>query len=155
MGNLLASSVVGGMSVVVLALVLLPGVVKKQFSALHNVNLIVLLVLTFQWLLLSVSLASESDLRGLIGDANPAGLEFFGLDSNLEYLATLPFLLFEAFRIMFAVITPVWMTRAFVRPKRLKNKSPQKRGLNRHTRQKYFFALSSRQMCASPDAHGP
>jgi Amt family ammonium transporter len=72
------------------------------------------------WVLVGFSLAFGPDVTGLglIG-----GLDFFafqnvGLEPSTVYATTIPFVLFGAFQLMFAAITPALITGAFAERKR-------------------------------------
>jgi len=64
------------------------------------------------WVLYGYSLAFGPDVNGLIGSLDWAGLAGVGLEPG-EYSATIPHLLFCAFQLMFAVITPALITGTF------------------------------------------
>lgn len=64
------------------------------------------------WVLYGYSLAFGPDVNGVIGNLEWAGLAGVGLEPG-PYSATIPHLLFCAFQLMFAVITPALITGTF------------------------------------------
>lgn len=69
-------------------------------------------VVTIIWVIYGYSLAFGPDVGGLIGNLDWAGLAGVGLEPG-KYSATIPHLLFCAFQLMFAVITPALITGTF------------------------------------------
>ena len=69
-------------------------------------------VVTIIWVIYGYSLAFGPDVNGLIGNLDWAGLAGVGLEPG-KYSATIPHLLFCAFQLMFAVITPALITGTF------------------------------------------
>ena len=69
-------------------------------------------VVSIIWVLYGYSLAFGPDVNGLIGNLDWAGLAGVGLEPG-KYSATIPHLLFCAFQLMFAVITPALITGTF------------------------------------------
>ena len=75
------------------------------------------------WVLIGFSLAFAPDanifgIPGLIGGLDFAGFMNVGLTPSLIYGTTIPFVLFAAFQLMFAAITPALITGAFAERKR-------------------------------------
>lgn len=71
-------------------------------------------VVTLIWILGGFSLAYGSDNFGIIGSFNQFfAMKSVGLAPNLNYGATIPFVMFFAYQLMFAVITAPLMTGAF------------------------------------------
>ncbi|CAN5268715.1 ammonium transporter [soil metagenome] len=72
------------------------------------------------WVLLGFSLAFGPDVGGLglIGGLDFVGLSNVGLEPNPDYAPTIPFVLFAAFQLMFAAITPALISGAFAERKR-------------------------------------
>ncbi len=72
------------------------------------------------WVLVGFSLAFGPDVGGLglIGGLDFVGLSNVGLAPHPEYAATVPFVLFAAFQLMFAAITPALISGAFAERKR-------------------------------------
>jgi Amt family ammonium transporter len=69
-------------------------------------------IVTIIWVLYGYSLAFGPDVNGLIGSLDWAGLNGVGLAPG-KYSATIPHLLFVAFQLMFAIITPALITGTF------------------------------------------
>ena len=69
-------------------------------------------VVSILWVLFGYSLSFGPDLGGLIGNLEWAGLAGVGLEPG-PYSDKLPHLLFSAFQLMFAVITPALITGAY------------------------------------------
>jgi Amt family ammonium transporter len=73
------------------------------------------------WVLWGYSLAFGPDTgQGLIGGLDWVGLEGVGGAPSDTYATTIPHLLFMAFQMMFAIITPALITGAFAERKRFK-----------------------------------
>src|SRR6187551_1777257 len=75
------------------------------------------------WVLIGFSLAFAPDanilgIPGLIGGLDFAGFMNVGLTPSATYGPTIPFVLFAAFQLMFAAITPALITGAFAERKR-------------------------------------
>jgi len=72
------------------------------------------------WVLLGFSLAFGPDVNGagLIGGLDFVGFANVGLEPRPEYAAGVPFVLFAAFQLMFAAITPALISGAFAERKR-------------------------------------
>lgn len=69
-------------------------------------------VVSIIWVLYGYSMAFGPDMGGIIGDFSWAGLNGVGLEPG-KYSATIPHLLFCAFQLMFAIITPALITGTF------------------------------------------
>ncbi len=65
------------------------------------------------WVLGGFSLAFGPDWHGIIGNLSYFGLQGVGMAPNPAHGATIPFLVFFAFQLMFAIITPALVTGAF------------------------------------------
>ncbi|MHB9133673.1 MAG: ammonium transporter [Armatimonadota bacterium] len=63
-------------------------------------------VISIQWVMFGYSLAFGPSIHGIIGSLTWAGLNGVGVDPNPAYAGTIPHLLFMAFQMMFAIITP-------------------------------------------------
>lgn len=72
-----------------------------------------LAIVSVVWVLLGFSLAFGTDIGGLIGGLNFAGFNGVGQEPNADFSATIPFLAFAVFQLMFAAITPALITGAF------------------------------------------
>ncbi len=72
------------------------------------------------WVLVGFTIAFGPDVAGvgLAGGLDFAGFVGVGLEPNPAYAATIPFVLFGAFQLMFAAITPALITGAFAERKR-------------------------------------
>jgi len=84
---------------------------KNVLSTLLQ-SFICLGVVSIIWVLYGYSLAFGPDVGGFIGNLDFAGLAGVGLEPG-PYSDTIPHLLFCAFQLMFAVITPALITGAF------------------------------------------
>lgn len=87
---------------------------KKNVVSTLNLSIIVIGLLSVQWVLIGFTLAFGPNIGGLIGGLSYLGLEGVGAAPNPDYAGTIPFLLFAAFQMMFAIITPALITGAFV-----------------------------------------
>jgi Amt family ammonium transporter len=92
---------------------------KKNILSTLNLSFIMMCLISIQWLVYGYSLAFGPDIGGgLLG-----GLEFVGFQGvgaePLEGM-TIPHMLFAAFQMMFAIITPALITGAFVERVRFK-----------------------------------
>lgn len=87
---------------------------KKNVISTLNLSIIVMGLLSVQWVFFGFTLAFGPNLGGLIGGLDYLGLNGVGAAPNADYAATIPFLLFAAFQMMFAIITPALITGAFV-----------------------------------------
>ncbi|HIJ77723.1 MAG: ammonium transporter [Desulfobulbaceae bacterium] len=70
-------------------------------------------IVSIIWVLYGYSLAFGPDVGGFIGNLDLAGLKNVGLTPGPGAEATIPHLLFCAFQLMFAVITPALITGTF------------------------------------------
>lgn len=66
------------------------------------------------WVIIGYSLSFGGNLGGIIGTLKYAFLNGVGEAPNKDYAATIPHLLFAAFQMMFAIITPALITGALV-----------------------------------------
>jgi len=80
------------------------GTIMQSFICLGIVSII--------WVVYGYSLAFGPDIGGFIGNLSWAGLDGVGLSTG-PYSDTIPHLLFCAFQLMFAIITPALITGAF------------------------------------------
>jgi len=80
------------------------GTIMHSFIAIALVSL--------QWILFGYSLSFGPDVRGVIGNLSWAGLSNVTLVPNPDYAPTIPHLLFMAYQMMFAVITPALISGA-------------------------------------------
>jgi len=71
-------------------------------------------LVSLQWVIYGYSLVFGKDTNGVIGGLNYFLLHNVGLKPNAELAATIPHMLFMAFQMMFAVITPALIVGTFV-----------------------------------------
>src|SRR5680860_345016 len=83
------------------------GMVRKKnvLSTLMH-SWVIIGIMSLQWILVGYTLAFGPDLHGLIGGLDGVGLNGVGMVPNPDYAATIPAIVFMAFQMMFAVITP-------------------------------------------------
>jgi ammonium transporter, Amt family len=86
---------------------------RKNVLSIMMQCLILLGVISIQWVLFGYSLAFGPDHGGLIGGLSFAGFNGVGAAPNADYASTIPHLLFALFQMMFAVITPALIIGAF------------------------------------------
>ena len=91
------------------------GMVRKK-NALSTImfSFAILALISVQWILFGYSLAFGPDVGGVIGNLDWIGLNGVGQAPNADYAATIPSMAFMMFQAMFAVITVVLITGAFV-----------------------------------------
>lgn len=65
---------------------------------------------SIMWVLIGYSLSFGNDFHGIIGGLNFFGMAGVGADPNAAYASNIPQLLFAAFQMMFAIITPALIT---------------------------------------------
>ena len=93
---------------------------KKNILSTLNLSVILMALISLQWVLVGYSLAFGPSLGGFLGGPKFLGLIGVGSDPNPDYAATIPHLAFAAYQMMFAVITPALITGAFVERVRFK-----------------------------------
>lgn len=86
---------------------------KNVVSVLKH-SMVILSLVTLQWVIVGYSLVFGKDVNGLIGDLSYFGLRGVGFAPNVDYAPTIPHLVFMAFQGMFAIITPALIIGAFV-----------------------------------------
>lgn len=86
---------------------------KNVVSVLKH-SVVILSLVTLQWVLVGYSLVFGKDINGIIGDLSYVGLRGVGFAPNTGYAATIPQLLFMVYQGMFAIITPALIIGAFV-----------------------------------------
>ncbi len=86
---------------------------RKNVLATIMQSFFVLCLISIQWVLFGYSLAFGPDKGHLIGSFAWIGLKGVGMAPNPDYASTIPHLLFMAYQMMFAVITPGLITGAF------------------------------------------
>jgi ammonium transporter, Amt family len=90
------------------------GMVRKK-NVLSTImhSWIIIALISLQWILVGYTLAFGPDFHGMIGSLNWLGLNGVGADPNPDYAATIPAIVFMAFQMMFAVITPALISGSF------------------------------------------
>ena len=111
-----------------LVMVMLPGLALFYGGLVRRKNVLStimhsffgLAIVSVVWVLVGFSLAFGPDVNGmgLIGNLDYVGFMGVGLVPSPVYATTVPFVLFAAFQLMFAAITPALITGAFAERKR-------------------------------------
>jgi Amt family ammonium transporter len=111
-----------------LVMIMLPGLALFYGGLVRRKNVLStimhsffgLAIVSVVWVLVGFSLAFGPDAlgNGLIGNLDYVGFMGVGLVPSLTYATTIPFVLFAAFQLMFAAITPALITGAFAERKR-------------------------------------
>jgi ammonium transporter, Amt family len=86
---------------------------RKNVLSIMVQCLMLVAVISLQWVLFGYSLAFGPDHGGVIGGLSWVGLHGVGLTPNPDYAATIPHQLFMVYQMMFAVITPALIIGAF------------------------------------------
>jgi len=86
---------------------------RKNVLSILMQCVIILCIISLQWVLFGYSLAFGPDIGGLIGSLKWAGLSGVGAAPNPDYAPTIPHSAFMIFQAMFAVITPALILGAF------------------------------------------
>ena len=86
---------------------------RKNVLATMMQSFFVLCLISIQWILIGYTLSFGPDKGHFIGSLSWFGLKGVGMAPNPDYASTIPHLLFMAFQMMFAVITPGLITGAF------------------------------------------
>ncbi|WAM33366.1 ammonium transporter [Caldicellulosiruptor morganii] len=87
---------------------------RKNLLSTITMSALTLGIISIEWVLVGYSMAFGPNKFGLIGTLDWAGLRDVGYKPNPDYAATIPHLLFMAFQMMFAVITPALIVGAYV-----------------------------------------
>ncbi len=111
-----------------LVMVMLPGLALFYGGLVRRKNVLSTIMHSFfglalvsvVWVLVGFSIAFGPDVNGLglIGGFDYVGFINVGLTPSATYATTIPFVLFAAFQLMFAAITPALITGAFAERKR-------------------------------------
>jgi Amt family ammonium transporter len=111
-----------------LVMIMLPGLALFYGGLVRRKNVLStimhsffgLAIVSVVWVLVGFSLAFGPDVNGmgLIGNLDYIGFMGVGLTPSTVYAVTIPFVLFAAFQLMFAAITPALITGAFAERKR-------------------------------------
>jgi len=87
---------------------------SKNVVSVIKQSMVILALVSVQWVVLGYTLAFGPDVGGVIGNLDFFGLKGVGFAPNADYAATIPHLSFMAFQAMFAIITPALIIGAFV-----------------------------------------
>lgn len=87
---------------------------SKNVVSVIKHSLVILSLVSLQWVILGYSLVFGDDIAGLIGGLNFLGLKGVGFAPNPNYAQTIPQLAFMIYQAMFAIITPALIIGAFV-----------------------------------------
>ena len=111
-----------------LVMIMLPGLALFYGGLVRSKNVLStvmhswfgLALVSVVWIIVGFSLAFGPDVGGLglIGGLDFAMFNGVGLEPSTVYAVTVPFILFAAFQLMFAAITPALITGAFAERKR-------------------------------------
>ena len=111
-----------------LVMVMLPGLALFYGGLVRRKNVLSTIMHSFfglalvsvVWVLVGFSIAFGKDVGGfgLVGGLDFVGFMNVGLTADATYGTTIPFVLFAAFQLMFAAITPALITGAFAERKR-------------------------------------
>jgi Amt family ammonium transporter len=111
-----------------LVMIMLPGLALFYGGLVRRKNVLStimhsffgLAIVSVVWVLVGFSLAFGPDVNGmgLLGNLDYVGFFNVGLTPSTVYATTIPFVLFAAFQLMFAAITPALITGAFAERKR-------------------------------------
>jgi ammonium transporter, Amt family len=111
-----------------LVMIMLPGLALFYGGLVRRKNVLStimhsffgLAIVSVVWVLVGFSLAFAPDVTGvgLLGGLDYVGFVNVGLAPSTVYATTIPFVLFAAFQLMFAAITPALITGAFAERKR-------------------------------------
>jgi ammonium transporter, Amt family len=86
---------------------------RKNILGTLMQSMIVIGLVSVEWLFVGYTLSFGPDVRGIIGDFSWFALRGVGLEPNADYAATVPHQAFMIYQAMFAVITPALITGAF------------------------------------------
>jgi Amt family ammonium transporter len=87
---------------------------SKNVVSLIKQSLLILGIVSIQWVLFGYSLVFGNDVGGVIGGLNFFGLHGVGYAPNANYAGTIPQLAFMIFQAMFAIVTPALIIGSFV-----------------------------------------
>ena len=85
---------------------------KKNVLGTFMQSFVAIGVVSLQWILIGYSLSFGPDISGVIGSLKWVCLNGVGMEPNADYAATIPHILFMAYQMMFAVITPALISGA-------------------------------------------
>src|SRR5690348_178647 len=86
---------------------------SKNVVSVIKQTLLILCLVSVQWVILGYSLVFGPDIGGVIGGLDYAGLRGVGYAPNPSYAASIPQLSFMIFQAMFAIITPALIIGSF------------------------------------------
>jgi Amt family ammonium transporter len=86
---------------------------SKNVVSVIKQSLLILCLVSVQWVLIGYSLVFGNDLGGVIGGLDFFGLRGVGYAPNPIYAASIPQLAFMIFQAMFAIITPALIIGSF------------------------------------------
>jgi ammonium transporter, Amt family len=87
---------------------------SKNVVSVIKQSLVVLGIVSVQWVVLGYSLVFGPSVGGIIGNFSFVGLAGVGYAPNVNYAGTIPQLTFMIFQAMFAIITPALIIGSFV-----------------------------------------
>ncbi|HEY4513977.1 MAG TPA: ammonium transporter [Candidatus Paceibacterota bacterium] len=87
---------------------------SKNVVSVLKQSLVILSLVSIQWVVIGYSLAFGPDIKGIIGSLDYFGLRGVGFAPNPDYAGTVPQLVFMIYQGMFAIITPALIIGAFV-----------------------------------------
>ena len=88
---------------------------SKNVVSVIKQSVVVLALISIQWVVIGYSLAFGPDAGGgIVGNLAYFGLRGVGYAPNPDYAATIPHLVFMIYQAMFAIITPALIIGAFV-----------------------------------------
>src|ERR1700689_1221499 len=87
---------------------------SKNVVSVIKQSMVILALISVQWVLVGYSLAFGPDIHGIIGNLSEFGLRGVGFAPDPNYAGTIPALVYMVFQAMFAIITPALIIGAFV-----------------------------------------
>lgn len=87
---------------------------SKNVVSVIKQSMIILALVSLQWVVIGYTLSFGPDMGGIIGGLKYFGLNGVGYTPNADYAGTIPHLVFMMFQGMFAIITPALIIGAFV-----------------------------------------
>lgn len=86
---------------------------SKNVVSVIKHSMLILSLVSLQWVLFGYSLVFGDNIGGIIGGLNFFGLRGVGFAPNPDYAATIPHLLYMIYQAMFAIITPALIIGTF------------------------------------------
>lgn len=93
---------------------------RKNVLGTMMQSIMALAIISLQWVLIGYTLAFGPSVNGMIGGLSWMGLHGVGAAPNGDYAGTIPHILFMAFQMMFAIITPALIFGAVAERMRFK-----------------------------------